>query len=81
MITSNATAVGIDVKEYGLPSDIEECKKATKTETSKKDNRFKRLFRALSVASATDFEKLEIWIRHLKDGNCNAGMRKLRNCN
>lgn len=79
MILNNAAACGINVKDYGLPSELEEFKKESKTETSKKDKRFKSLFKALKQAKAPDFEKLESWIKYLKDKTYTADMTDIKN--
>ncbi len=65
MIFWNAAAVGIDIADYDLPSDFEAFKKISKTQTSHKDSRFKRLFKALKTAQAADFKNPEAWIKYL----------------
>ncbi len=79
MILSNAAASGVNVEDFGLPSDLEEFRKESKTETSKKDERFKRLFQALKHAYATDFVKLESWLRYLKDKTYTVDMNEIKN--
>ncbi len=79
MILSNAAASGVNVEDFGLPSDLEEFRKESKTETSKKDERFKRLFQALKDAYATDFVKLESWLRYLKDKTYTVDMTEIKN--
>lgn len=78
MILLNATATDILMEDYGLPSSFDELKRESKTETSKRDDRFKRLFKALKTAKAPDFEKLEAWIKYLRDNNYGADMKELQ---
>ncbi|RYZ27847.1 MAG: hypothetical protein EOO10_11465 [Chitinophagaceae bacterium] len=78
MIFTNAAAAGITVTDYGLPADMASFQKLAKTRTSKNDDRFKRLFRALRVAGAADFEKLAAWIAYLRDRNYAADVEELK---
>ena len=79
MILLNAAAVHINIEDYDLPSNLEELIKVSKTENSKKDIRFKRLFRDMKAANATDLVKLEAWIKYLKHKNYQADMEALKN--
>ena len=74
MILLNAAAVHINIEDYDLPSNLEELIKVSKTENSKKDIRFKRLFRDMKAANAADLVKLEAWIRYLIEKNYKADM-------
>ena len=78
MIFSNAAAVEIDIADYDLPSDFEAFKKISKTQTSHKDGRFRRLFKALKAAKAADFTKLEVWIKYLKDKTFKVSIDELK---
>lgn len=78
MILSNAAAAGIRVEDYGLSSDIDAFQDEAKTKTSKKDDRFKRLFKALKAAGAPDFEKLAAWILYLRDHSYKADLAELK---
>jgi hypothetical protein len=49
-ILEAASSVGISVTEFDLPVDLEKLKQISKTEQSKKDVRFKSLFKALKKA-------------------------------
>ncbi len=66
MIFSNAAAANINTEDYDLPSNFEAVQKISKTQTSNKDNRFKKLFKVLKTAQAATFKNLEAWIRYLK---------------
>jgi hypothetical protein len=79
MIFWNAVAVGIDIADYDLPSDFEAFKKISKIQTSNKDSRFKRLFKALKTAQAADFKNLEAWIKYLKDKTFKVNIEELKN--
>ena len=74
MILSNALSVHINLEDYDLPSDLEQLRKVSKTENSKKDIRFKRLFRDMKAANAADLVKLEAWIKYLIEKNYKADM-------
>lgn len=78
MILENAASVGIDVKNFGLPADLEQFIKESKTETSKKDPRFKSLFKAMKAANAIDIKQLETWVTYLKSKTYAADENELK---
>ncbi len=65
-IIQNAEAVGIDMLDFGLPNDFNELKRYSKSVKSKKDDHFKRLFKALKKQNATGVLLLSKWITYLK---------------
>jgi hypothetical protein len=77
-ILTNATAAGISVAAFDLPENIDAFKKETKTVNSKKDPRFRRLFKALVKAKLEEVELLVTWISYLKEENYQANMEALK---
>ncbi|MEO7834805.1 MAG: hypothetical protein ABIR50_05760 [Ginsengibacter sp.] len=77
-IMKNAEAVGISLEEFGLPSNFELLKKESKTVNSKKDQRFKKLFKSLNHHGAPEIIKLSAWISYLKEKNYKADMAVLK---
>ena len=53
---------GQSLLDFGLPSDLESLKKETKTEQSKKDPRFKRLFKAILQAGSPELALIAKWL-------------------
>jgi len=78
-LLNNANSLGISMENYGLPSDLNALKKESKQEQSKKDNRFKNLFKAIQIAGSEDFLKLANWVEYLRDNPYNANIDNLRN--
>jgi hypothetical protein len=66
-IMYQANEVGIDLTDYGLPNDFNDLRHYSKTIKTKRDDRFKRLFKALIKANATAVVQLSIWVSYLKD--------------
>jgi len=77
-ILNAAKSVNVSIEEFGLPPDFEAFKKVSKTEQSKKDPRFKNLFKAVQMAGASDFVRLSGWVAHLKDNPYSADLEFLR---
>ena len=73
-IIKNAEVVGVSLQDFDLPSKFDLLKKQSKTVNSKKDQRFKRLFKSLSDHSAPEIIKLSSWISYLKEKNYKADM-------
>ncbi|WP_207632504.1 hypothetical protein [Foetidibacter luteolus] len=78
MILKNAGEMDVTVGDFDLPTNMDDFKKESKRENSKKDDRFKRLFKALKKVGAPDFVKLESWIRYLKEKQYDADMDELK---
>lgn len=72
-----AVESGISLEDYGLSSDIEKLKKRSKTVTSKNDNDFKRMFKALKREGVNDLDVLSAWISYLKSHPYDACAAKL----
>lgn len=77
-IISNAASVGVILEDFDLPSDFDLFRKESKTVTSKNDNRFKRLFKAIKNKNALDFQRLANWITYLKIENYHANVEVLQ---
>ena len=77
-IIDNAKAVGISITDFNLPDDKELFKKESKQEQSKKDLRFKGLFKAIKNAGAGDFIRLSQWVLYLRDATYNADINELQ---
>lgn len=65
-ILQNAASVGISLSDFDLPDNFEALKKVSKRVTTKKDDRFKRLFKTLLRERASGIMLLRKWITHLK---------------
>lgn len=76
-LLKNANLMDISLEDYGLPSNFDELKKESKQEQSKKDHRFKNLFRAIQNAGSEDFLRLANWIEYLRDHPYNATVESL----
>ena len=73
-ILTNAEEVGIDLKEYGLSSDLTTLCKMAKKIDSKDDAKFKRLFKDLKKKGASGVVKLADWVTYLKENNYNTDL-------
>lgn len=62
----NVAVAGISLEDFDLPSEFEQFKKVTKMVNSKKDSRFKNLFKTMKKQNLTDFELLTNWLTYLK---------------
>lgn len=77
-ILEAASSAGISVTEFDLPADLEKLKQISKTEQSKKDNRFKSLFKALKKAQVPQILTLAYWVEHLKNNPYSADLESLK---
>jgi len=77
-ILFNVDKAGISIEDFGLPNDFDNFRKTTKTVNSKKDERFKRLFRALRDHQLADLNLLANCIRYLLDNPFNADLEVLK---
>ena len=66
-ILNAAASVHVSIDDFGLPLDFEKFKKESKTEQSKKDPRFRNLFKALKNEGANHFIRLSGWVAYLKE--------------
>jgi hypothetical protein len=66
-ILQNADAVGLALTDYGLPAQLDQLKKETKSTISKNDPRFKKLFKDLLKNEAQGVTTLKAWISYLKE--------------
>jgi len=64
-ILHNVNAAGINLEDFGIPSDFDRFRKTTKTVNSKKDERFKQLFRELRRRNLAELELLSAIINYL----------------
>jgi hypothetical protein len=74
----NVAIAGIDLNDYGLPSDLDAFRKLSKTVTSKYDPKFKRLFRDMRNRNLADFALIRSWIAYLKSHPYNADLNALK---
>ena len=77
-ILKNVADAGVYLPEFGLPTDLTELKKASKTVTSKNDPRFKGLFRSLVNKEAPEIMKLVAWIEYLRANTYQANMEEFK---
>jgi hypothetical protein len=71
-ILKSAQTAGISLRDFGLPDDLSSLTKISKTVNSKKDIKFKSLFRALIESQSSEIIRLSSWIRYLKENNYGA---------
>ena len=71
-----ANEQGINLKDYGLPSELEEFTKVTKNVNAKNDYRFKSLFGALE--NSKEISKLRSVLNYLNDNQYNCDIAELQ---
>lgn len=71
-----ANDAGVDLSEYGLPSELDGFKKVTKQVTSNNDSRFKRLFAALKETEG--MSRLRKILHYLNDNGYKADLQTLK---
>lgn len=76
-ILNTASGCGILLEDFDLPSDLTLFRKESKTVNSKKDQRFKGLFKSLVLNGSPEIIRLKTWITYLKDKNYQADIREL----
>jgi hypothetical protein len=69
----------IDLNDYGLPVDLEELSKTTKSRSSEHDDRFIRLFQKIKETENPKVKKLKNWITLLKEKNYHVDINELKN--
>lgn len=77
LIIDSASEIGLDLKTYGLSSDLNILKKLTKKVTSNTDTNFTKLFKDLR--SSSDFTVLSNALNYLIDNKFNSDADKLTN--
>jgi hypothetical protein len=78
-IVKCAADVKVNLSDYGIIyENIKELKKITKTVTSDKDDRFRRLFKELKKKNSPAVIKLSKWIEYLRAENYNVNIDKLK---
>lgn len=77
-ILTNAIAAGISVASFGLPETLDEFRRESKLVNSKRDPRFKKLFKALIKIEEEEIMLLTTWVSYLKAENYNADMEVLK---
>lgn len=65
-ILHNVNEAKINLEEFGLPTNFDQFKKTSKTVNSKKDQRFKNLFKKMKAHNLTDLELLTKWLTYLR---------------
>ena len=71
-ILKSAQTAGISLHDFGLPEDLALLTKISKTINSKKDVKFKNLFKALIGSQTPEIIRLSNWIRYLKENTYRA---------
>jgi hypothetical protein len=77
-ILRNAKEAGIRLENFDLPSSLDELRKISKSVESKKDPRFKALFRALIDQNQEEMVVLTAWISYFKNNNYDATLEALK---
>jgi hypothetical protein len=68
-ILKSAKEVGVSLRTYGLPEDLNGLKKITKRQTSRNNPNLRRLFSHLKNKNAPQIVTLSNWISYLKEKN------------
>ena len=71
--TSNLT-----LARFGLPDDLAQFKKISKTVNSKQDPRFRHLFKAMKKCGVVEILRLAAWITYLKENQYHADISTLK---
>ena len=66
------------ISSFDLPESMDEFRKETKLVNSKRDPRFRKLFKELIKAELEEIMLLVTWISYLKKENYNADMEALK---
>jgi hypothetical protein len=75
-----AAEVGLDLSEFEIKFEtLKELTDITKSVDSKKDQRFKSLFRELKHRGAISIIKLSVWVEYLKSNNYQSDIEVLKN--
>lgn len=77
-ILANSTTAGISITNFDLPEAMDEFRRETKLVNSKKDPRFKKLFKELMKADLEEIKLLISWISYLKEKNYQADVEVLK---
>jgi hypothetical protein len=70
---------GISLKEFNLPENWRDLTKVSKSISSKKDQRFIRLFKEMKKKKIETILQLQGWIEYLKENKYNADINQLKN--
>lgn len=76
-ILENAKLATVSIIDFNLPEDQTLFQKESKKEQSKKDPRFKNLFKAIQHAGTNDFLKLAKWVEYLIETNYRTDIKDL----
>jgi hypothetical protein len=76
-ILTSSDSAGISLGDFNLPNDLDSLKKLSKTITSKNDNRFKGLFKALLKSDVEEIRLLKAWVVYLKSNKYNIDIKHL----
>ena len=70
--------IEINLAEYGLPNELRELKRITKSLTTSKDERFTKLFKQMKECENEKVKKLIHWISLLKKDNYQVDINELK---
>jgi len=71
--------LNLNFGDYDLPNELDNLYKYAKTQTSKADPNFKKLFLAISGKKHDCIERLKHWVKYLKEKNYKAEIQQLKN--
>jgi hypothetical protein len=77
-ILKSAKEVGVSLRTYGLPEDLNGLKKITKRQTSRNNPNLRRLFSHLKNKNAPQIVTLSNWISYLKEKNYESKIEELQ---
>ena len=73
-----AEGLGLRLKDFDLPDNLDLLKKEAKTTTSKNDPRFRKLFKAFLTNDAADIRQVKAWLSYLKETGYQASLEELQ---
>jgi len=78
-ILNSAEEIGIELKEFGLPENLDELRKITKRQTSRNNPSLRNLFNELKKQNASQIVTLSKWISYLKENTFHVNIDELIN--
>jgi hypothetical protein len=73
----SAKEVGLDLVDFHLPNTLNELKKITKKQNSKRDPNLSRFFKELKNRNSVQITLLSNWISYLKENNYNSRIEEI----
>jgi hypothetical protein len=72
-------SAGISLKEFKLPSSLEELKKISKSVGSREDSRFVELFKRMKKEENSSIMRMKYWLEYLNENKYKVDINQLKN--